>query len=148
MLALAGCGGSKSAYKDNVSMEELAAVLDEATGDADLIAMQESYLKNAMQLAPEQFADYVVKINAKGVNIDEYGVFKAAAEKDVEAVKAAAEGYLQFRLDTWMREYMPEELPKLENAQVKVCGSYVLYAILSEDAAQAAFDAFEAALKA
>jgi len=89
-----------------------------------------------------------VKINAKGVNIDEYGVFKAADEKEAASVKAAAEGYLRFRLDTWMREYMPEELPKLENAQVKVCGSYVLYAILDEDAAQAVFDAFEAALKA
>ena len=41
---------------------------------------------------------------------------------------------------------MPEELPKLEEAQVKVCGEYVMYAILSDETAGDAFAAFESAL--
>ena len=47
-----------------------------------------------------------------------------------------------------MDEYMPEEKPKLENAEVKTVGNYVMYAILSDDGKKSAFGAFEKSLKA
>ena len=147
VLLLAGCsGGEESPYKNDVAVSDLAAAVDASLSNPDLIAMQDSYLTNAMQLDPAAFAEYAVKINSKGINIDEYGIFKAPDAKSVEDTQEAAEGYLQFRLDTWMSEYMPEELPKLEEAQVKVCGEYVMYAILSDEDAEDAFAAFESAL--
>ena len=147
-LCLAACSGGKEEYKDDISASELASAVDAVIDSSDMIAMEDSYLQNAMQLEPADFAEYVVKINSKGVNIDEYGIFAAPDTDSVQQVQDAAEGYLQLRKDTWMPEYMPEELPKLENARVKTCGRYVMYAILSDDAADAAFSAFEDALKA
>jgi len=47
-----------------------------------------------------------------------------------------------------MKEYMPEEFPKLESAEVKTAGNYVIYAILSDNDKKAAFDAFNKALTA
>jgi hypothetical protein len=109
--------------------------------------MQESYLKGAMKLDPSIFSEWLVKINAYGANIDEYGIFKAPDEAGVAAVREAAEGYLKLRRDTWMEEYMPEEKPKLTQAEVKVCGLYVFYTIVSDDVrAQIASD-LENALK-
>jgi hypothetical protein len=41
-----------------------------------------------------------------------------------------------------MDEYMPEEKPKLEAAEVKTVGLYVIYAIVSEESRKAVFDTF------
>ena len=46
-----------------------------------------------------------------------------------------------------MVEYMPEEFPKLQNAETKTIGNYVMYAILSDSDKQAVFSAFEKTLK-
>ncbi len=46
-----------------------------------------------------------------------------------------------------MDEYLPEEKPKLENAKVRICGNYGIYAILSEADRDAAFASFEDMLK-
>ena len=42
---------------------------------------------------------------------------------------------------------MPEEKPKLTQAEVKVCGLYVIYAIVSDDARGKILTDFENALK-
>ena len=92
-------------------------------------------------------SEYVVKINSRGVNIDEYGIFKAEDDSQLQQLQTAVSNYLQFRVDTWMVEYMPEEFPKLQNAETKTIGNYVMYAILSDSDKQAVFSAFEKTLK-
>ena len=47
---------------------------------------------------------------------------------------------LDLRLQSWMDEYMPEEKPKVENAQVRTFGPYVIYTILSESDSKLAID--------
>ena len=42
---------------------------------------------------------------------------------------------------------MPGERPKLDSAEVKIVGNYVMYAILSDSDRTAAFDAFSKALQ-
>ena len=145
LLLLASC--AKTSYKSDVSVSDLAAAIDKNLGADNFTAMNESYLKGAMKLDAALFSDYVVKLNAQGVNIDEYGIFKAPDENSVDSVKEAVEGYIKLRKDTWMDEYMPEEKPKLEAAEVKVCGLYVMYAILDDNSKKTAFDDFENSLK-
>lgn len=146
LLCLGACG-KKAAWRTDVPLSTLAEVVEKHLDGGSLAAMQESYLKGAMKLDPAIFADWLVKINAYGANIDEYGIFKAPDEAGVAAVKQAAEDYLKLRRDTWMEEYMPEEKPKLTQAEVKVCGLYVIYAIVSDDARGKIFTDFENALK-
>ncbi len=142
-LGLTACGAK---YADDVPMSRFASKIDAHMGK-DLAEMNSGYLSGAMHLDPSSFASYVVKLNAKGVNIDEYGVFRAPDSKSVNAVKDAIEGYLKLRRDTWMKEYMPEEKPKLDKAEVKVYGIYVLYVIAEDDVREAVYQEVETLLK-
>ena len=123
----------------------VAAVLSEK--DA-LVSAPETYISGSMKMDVSNYDGYDVKINSQGVNIDEYGIFKAKDNTQVAALEQAVNDYLQFRKDIWMDEYMPEEYPKLENAEVKTVGNYVMYAILSDSSKKSAFDAFEKSLTA
>jgi len=147
LCSFAACS-QKAAYKDSVPLEDLAAVVEKHLDGGSLAEMKESYLSGPMKLDTILFADYLVKINAYGANIDEYGIFKARDEKGVASVQKEAEDYLQMRKDTWMEEYMPEEKPKLMEAEVKVCGLYVIYVIVSDEVRASILTDFENALKA
>ena len=147
LLSLTACGG-KTAWRSDVPVSALCEAVEKHLDGGSLAAMTESYVKGNMKMDTALFAEWTVKINAYGANVDEYGVFKARDEKGVAAVKQAAEDYLKLRRDTWMEEYMPEEKPKLTKAEVKVCGLYVIYAIVGDDVRKPILDDFEKALKA
>jgi len=147
ILLLAACGG-KSSYRSDVSMTALSGAVEQYIDGSALAEMTESYVSGMMKMDTSLFEEYLVKISAYGSSIDEYGIFKAADEGGSDAVKAQVEAYLQFRRDTWMEEYLPEEKPKLTQAAVKTCGRYVIYVIMGDDARQNALDAFENELKA
>lgn len=151
LLPLAACGSEPAAqvtYKTDAALIDLSDAVEQYLDPDSLAAMQESYLKGPMKLDTSLFADYVVKINAYGANIDEYGIFKAPDDASVNTVKAAIDGYIQLRKDTWMEEYMPEEKPKLTQAEVRAVGQYVIYVIVSDDVRKPILTAFEAALRA
>lgn len=145
--AVCGCGGKKG-YSTDISVSSIADRVDEATGknDGSMIAVDESYVKGSMKMDPTAFEEYIVKINAYGANIDEYGVFKGADEKQAEEIEEQVEAYLQMRNTTWMTEYMPEEHPKMEKASFVRYGCYVMYAILEDDVKQTAFKTAESCL--
>lgn len=130
---MASCSSEKVKVRDDVPVSEIAAAVDNRLDSDSFASMNEGYLKGAMKLDTAMFKEYAVKINAYGANIDEYGIFRAGEGKGVKDVEDAVKGYLQMRLDTWMEEYMPEEKPKLESADVLTMGSYVMYAILSDE---------------
>ncbi len=148
LLTFAACTKAPAVtYRNDVSLSTLSEAAEAYLDAASLAEMQESYLTGPMKLDPKLFAEYLVKINAYGANIDEYGIFKAPDEASVDAVKQAVEGYLQLRKDTWMEEYMPEEKPKLTQAEIRVAGQYVMYVIVADDVRKPILDAFENALK-
>jgi len=146
VLSLAACG-KKAPWRTDVPLSALAEAVEKHLDGGSLAAMQESYLKGIMKMDPALFSEWLVKINAYGANIDEYGIFKAPDEAGVAAVKQAAEDYLKLRRDSWMEEYMPEEKPKLTQAEVRVCGLYVIYAIVGDDVRGQIMTDFENALK-
>lgn len=142
LCLLAACGDKTESEPD---MDAVVTAIDSAIGnDGSMVAVDENYIRGSMKMDVSDYENYTVKINAMGVNIDEYGVFKGADSAQVKEIKAAVEDYLQMREDTWMTEYMPEEFPKLQNAEVWAEGNYVIYAILGDDAKTAAGDAFAA----
>ena len=70
LLCLGACG-KKAAWRTDVPLSTLAEAVEKHLDGGSLAAMQESYLKGAMKLDPAIFADWLVKINAYGANIDE-----------------------------------------------------------------------------
>ena len=147
---LCACGGGEiSDYRTDVSVADIAAKVDEAIQAGDNMAsVDANYILNRMELDVSDYAEYVVKVNAFGANVDEYGIFKAKDADQAAEIASAVEAYLKMRNDTWMTEYMPEERPKMEAATYKTAGLYVMYAVLWDVEKTAAFDAFTGALQA
>ena len=100
----------------------------------------------------EKTDGYVIYLSdASDTNIDEIGVFHVVESGDVSGLKKILEEYVkaqQLRLKDLLESYNPDELPKLDNAQVTVCGNYILYTILSDSDTATAKEAFAKALKA
>lgn len=143
LCLFAACGG----VKDDVPVAEIVAAVDSAVGAENLVAVEENYIRGRLKLDVSGCDEYSVKINSMGTNVDEYGLFKAKDEKEAAALAADVQSYLDERLSTWMDEYMPEEKPKVENATVKTQGVYVMYTILSDKGAAAAFKTLDEAVK-
>ena len=139
---LAGCGGSK--VKD-VPVNELADKVAAALGKSDMADPGANYVKGYMKHNPEEIGDYVILKNVMGTSIDEFGIFKAGT-MTVDQLKTMIEDYLKVLQDSWMN-YQPEEKPKLDGAEIRTVGDYVMYAILSDADRATAFKAFEGALK-
>ena len=97
-------------------------------------------------------SDYSITVSAESdMNVDEMGVFRVKDAKDAAKIKSFAEKYLEakkLRMAPLLESYNQAELPKLDCAEVTVCGSYVLYTILNAEDTTAAHGAFEKALKA
>ena len=146
-LSLSACGAK---YKDDVPIDKIVNIIDAYIGGSDLAEMNSGYLSGAMHMDPSIFAKYTVKLNAQGVNIDEYGIFRAPDAKSVDSVKDEIEDYLMFYREsktTGIKQYMPEEMPKLEKAEVKVYGIYVLYVIAADDVRENIYKDVEHLLK-
>lgn len=139
---LCACGGGRSVRSD-VPVEDVAAAVDKAIGGEKYSTVDESYISGRLKVDVAKCDGCVVRLNV----VDEYGVFRARDADAAKALKSEVEAYLKNRLETWMDEYMPEEKPKVENAECRVFGNYVTYAILSESDRAAAFKAIDAALK-
>lgn len=77
---------------------------------------------------------------------DQLGIFHATSEENTREVKAILEEFVISegrKLKDQYAQYAVDEVPKLENGQVIVCGYYVMYTFLSDEdtkTAQATFD--------
>lgn len=145
-LLLTGCGG-ETTQKD-VSLDELSGAVLEAIGMTDtMVDTTDVIVEGFLQLSPDQFGGCVVYRNSYGTSVDEFGLFKAGT-LTLEEIKSAVEDYLNVLRETSMAAlYTPEEVPKLEGAQVRTVGDYVMYCVLSDADMDAAFDAFASALQ-
>ncbi len=82
-------------------------------------------------------------------NIDEVGILRCKDAKCADDARAIVEDYLaakQLRMKPLLESYNPNEIPKLDNIRVTVCGSYILYTVLSSAETGEAHDAFKGAL--
>lgn len=96
--------------------------------------------------------DHCIIVSEKSdVNIDEVGVFHVKDSAKVDELKTIVETYVEgqtLRFRDLLISYNPDELPKLDEATVIVCGNYIYYSILSEARTETAKTAFENAVKA
>lgn len=118
-------------------------IMEERT-DIDLVEMTEGYVSGVMNFDLTKISEYVVCVDASGSTVDEFGIFKTAEGASEEVEQMLAE-YLETRVDTWMDEYMPEEKPKVENAQIRNSGNYYVYAILGDSEKELFLNKFDEA---
>lgn len=92
----------------------------------------------------------ILRSQKSDMNIDEIGVFHIKDGENMDKLEDIVENYLDMaedRNEPLLQSYNPAEIPKLDNAEVEVCGQYILYTILSDSNTTAAHKAFKDALK-
>lgn len=141
--ALCACGGSK--LRSDVPVSTLSDKVSAALGASDMIDPGENYAKGYLHKDPGEIGEFVIMKTVVGTAIDEYGIFKAGT-MSTDALETMLKDYLQLQRDAWMG-YQPEEEYKLNDAEVKTVGEYVMYCILSEADRATAFDTLNEALK-
>lgn len=142
------CGGG-GGTKDDVPVSDISTAVDSAIGNTgNLVSRDENYIKNMIGIDSGSYVECVVMVNAYGTSFDEYGVFKGKDSSQAQEISKLLEAYLESaKGDTLRFSYTPEEQPKVENAEVKTVGNYVMYTILADDSKTAAFSALESSVK-
>lgn len=155
-LACVACAGNGN-YRDDLTssdvMQKIEAALpagDGYTPVSDGFISSSTWGEEYTALL-DAVSDRKICISAKSdSNVDEFGVFHVKNPDRVSEVKGIVESYIeaqQLRLPAILDMYNPDEIPKVENAKVLVCGNYVLYTILDTDATAKAQSACKEALK-
>ncbi len=146
-ITLISCGESDT-YKTDVAVADISASYLPLIENGSLLTeMTDDYINSSMKIPTAKCAEYVVYLPSAGATFDEFGIFKAASEADVETIKTAIEDYIARRSsDELALGYVEEDAPNVTGAEIKVAGLYVTYAMLDEAEASAVYDAFEAAL--
>ena len=147
LLSFAGCGKpTPRKYLNDLSAAELADLAGDALSE-DFRAADADYLTDYVTL-PQAGYSISVRLAAGGDRIDEFGILHS----DIGTEEAArllrdylARSYEQNR--TFYDSYIPTETPKLRDAEVRVYGDYVVYAILSPEEKTAFFNRVEACLR-
>lgn len=147
-LPLAACrngSGNPHTYASDLTATELADAVSPDLSE-DFFTADAAHLSDYVPL-PRAVPSLCVRITVAGDRIDEYGVLQAegdAAEWASTIRSYLAASYEQNR--AFYDSYIPTETPKLRDAEVRIFGDYVVWAILSEGEKAALFDRAEAVL--
>ncbi|MFD1928000.1 DUF4358 domain-containing protein [Sporosarcina siberiensis] len=99
--------------------------------ETDLTASEESDPAIAiwvekMGLNKEEIVNGTVIAAMMNVNADEIILLEAKDEKDVASLKSALEKELEGQIQTW-KQYLPDQLEKVENNIITTNGKYLMY---------------------
>lgn len=137
------CSCSKPADNDHTpDMQAVADAVGAAMDISEMSQIPDSYVSGLMDIAPDSYVMRNTLISSVGTNINEYGIFQCAGEDEAETLEEALEEYLDYRESVWMDEYLPDEKPKLDDADVWTEGCFVMYAILNDTDREAVHNAF------
>lgn len=143
LCLLCSCSSGKTAKDPDMQtvVDTVASAVE--LNLADMSQTPDNYVQDMMKISPELYEIRNTIISSVGTNINEYGIFKATSKENADKIAEALNDYIDYRQEVWMDEYMPDEKPKLDNAEVWQQGNYVMYAILDDSARSAAHSAFQ-----
>lgn len=141
-LFLTSCGAWSygSSLDSDILLERLTGRI---SGFEDYEEYSDKELSELFALPYESY-DACVIYSRDSDDQGELGVIKASDEKSAGEILEALEVYLEaMRTERrhFIVNYLPDELSKLESADVRRYGSYVIYTVLEPEDARAVFDA-------
>ncbi len=123
LCALCACGGKDAA---DFSLDDCARELLASDAFTDLL----SPITN--ETAAGLYGFDVSKLSeaqvycSTGATAEEIAIFKAVDEAAAKEIKTACEARVEYQKESY-ESYVPEEVPKLEKAIVRISGVYVVY---------------------
>lgn len=143
LTALTACGGAD--YRDDVAVSAIDSALQAKIPVPDgYYAADSDYLSFYFEGAEAIVTEYVVEFSATSTNINQFGIFHVK-EGEAETMKALCQSYIETMNKRWVAQanYIASEHPKMEGAEVRVFGNYVVYTMLTAEDKATAFDAVE-----
>lgn len=154
---LVGC--TRESYTNALTSSEVSSQLLAALPDGgkNFLRMETDYISESRfgewyeELLSRCYTSSVI-LTALDVSAsaDQIGIFHANNEADAKIVLEIIEEYVETetrKLRDAYEMYAKDEVVKLDNAQIKVCGTYILYTFLSEEDTEIVQTAFEEALR-
>lgn len=141
-LLLVAC--SKPKYRTDISCRELCAdVVDGVDGGGEYAEYGDQHLKYEFGDSARGAEDHCILYSVRVEDISEIGVFFASDEKDVKDIAEDCKRYIEnIKEDkrAFISSYAPDQLPKLDKAEVRICGNYVMYTVLYPKDSESAYD--------
>lgn len=151
MLLLTAVSCGNETYADNVSANALAGnavtALQALEAGVDYAFADEGYLDDYFQM-PDYVSEYTVIFATEGNNLNEFGIFHVK-DGNTKNMKSLLEQYLKdsyAKNQSWYDSYIPEETPKLRDAEVKTFGNYAVYAIAQSNCRSGFFQSIKDSL--
>ena len=149
IFMLSSCSGEEGPKKE-IDTAQVAKILAEKTPtESAWINEDQTFIKEYTTL-PDFVRSSAIYYAQNTNSLDEFGIFLVDAGKAKMLRLQLAEEYLKKRYDEnleWYNSYMPTETPKLREAEVRIYGDCVVYAILSVERRNAFFAECEKLLK-
>jgi hypothetical protein len=148
LSGLSSCG-EKTSYKNDVPASTVCDAAEACIPTADgYYSADSDYLGFYFDGADVLIEEYGIRFARSSTNINEFGVFKVK-DGQAAAMETLCKSYLELKLDRWVAQadYIESEYPKMRDAEVKVYGNYVVYAILTKSDRASVFSAIESLLK-
>ena len=149
VLVLAACNKEEE-YKKEINTQEIATALSKRTPTASAWINEDQYFIEEYVDIPDYVKESSIYYAQNTNDLDEFGIFWVEEGKEKATRLLLTQGYLQKRYtenQEWYNSYMPTETPKLRDAEVRIYGNCVVYAILSPERRTAFFAECEKLLK-
>lgn len=149
IISFTACGKEKPVYRNDLSVTTVCNTAESCVTLANGYDTADSdYLDFYFEGAEELVEGYEIRIAKDNSNINQFGVFKVK-DGSAEAMRLLCKTYLDLKMDRWVAQadYIFAEHPKMENAEVRVYGNYVVYTFLTPDDKTAVFNAIDTLLK-
>ena len=133
-----------NSYRDDLSVNALSGTIIASLGDTDYSTADDGFLDDYFQ-TPDYVKESIICFATEGNNLNEFGIYHVT-DGNAAQMKSVLEKYLTdsyVKNQSWYDSYIPEETPKLRDAEVKVFGNYVVYAIFSQEGRTAVFATVE-----
>lgn len=145
VLTLISCQSAPQ-FSDLLGTEKLAEEALEELDDSVVYVKDTSNFTEEYFKIPDYVKESTVCYAQDTGNINELGVFHVTEGKAEEFSSLLKEQYLDASLEKnrdWYDSYIPKETAKLRDAEIKVFGNYVVYAIFDRNERSSIFRTIE-----
>ena len=150
LLCLCLCCCSQKEYREDLPCETLAKnICDQLPLENGYAVFGNEHLTVLFdsQISPK---DYAMFYSVDSSDINEIGVFRANNETKAQEIKKLAQSYLDEMRENdraFIASYAPEELTKLDSAEVRRFGTYVILCICPPEEIENCFNSVEEHLR-
>ena len=146
-LFFGACASKK--YSDTLTCKDLTTALkDKIFADEQYSEYLQSDVEHIFSNG--KISDYCVLYSSSSDDIGEFGVLCAESAEEARKLLSSVESHIddiRQSKSEFLRNYMPEELSKLENAKAKQFGRYVVFVLHDSDPSSKIFKEAEGLLK-